>query len=79
MPDALGVCGTTCKVKKEENLFFGDSQLPSEIARTRVRLLYSVSKYEICLVTDCPGITNVQTQTLFIYVIAQKKEFCNRC
>ena len=39
MPDAMGVCGTKCKVKKEENLFFGDSQLPSQIARTRVRLL----------------------------------------
>ena len=32
MPDVLGVCGTMCKVKKEENLFFGDSQLPSQIA-----------------------------------------------
>ena len=41
MPDALGVCGTMCKVKKEENLFWGDSQLPSQIARTRVRLLYT--------------------------------------
>ena len=39
MPDAFGVCGTMCKVKKEENLFWGDSQLPSQIARTRVRLL----------------------------------------
>ena len=34
------VCGTMCKVKKEENLFFRDSQLPSQIARTSVRLLY---------------------------------------
>ena len=29
-----------CKVKKEENLFWWDSQLPSQISRTRVRLLY---------------------------------------
>ena len=28
------------KVNKEENLFLGDSQLPLQIARTRVRLLY---------------------------------------
>ena len=28
--------------KKGRNLFFGDSQLPSQIARTRVRLLYMV-------------------------------------
>ena len=41
MPDALGVCGTMCKVKKEENIFLGDLQLPSQIARTRVRLLYT--------------------------------------
>ena len=40
MPDALGVCGTMCKVKKKENLFWGDSQLPSQDARTKVRLLY---------------------------------------
>ena len=40
MPDALGVCGTMCKIKKEENLFWGESQLPLQIARTRVRLLY---------------------------------------
>ena len=30
----------TWVVKKEENCFGGDSQLPSQIARTRVRLLY---------------------------------------
>ena len=41
MPDAFGVCGTMCKVKKEENLFWGDSQLPSQNARTKVRLLYN--------------------------------------
>ena len=35
MPDAFGVCG-----KKEENLFWGYSQLPAQIARTKVRLLY---------------------------------------
>ena len=29
IPDAFGVCGTMCKVKKDENLFWGDSQLPS--------------------------------------------------
>ena len=40
MPDALGVCGTMCKVKKEKNLFLEDSKLPSQIARPRVRLLY---------------------------------------
>ena len=32
MPDAFGVCGTMCKIKKEENLFRGDSQLPSQNA-----------------------------------------------
>ena len=40
MPDAFGVCGTMCKVKKYENLFWGDSQLPSQNARTKVRLVY---------------------------------------
>ena len=40
MPDAFWVSGTMCKVKKEENLFWGDSQLPSQNARTKVRLLY---------------------------------------
>ena len=40
MPDAFGVSGTMCKVKKEENLFLGYSQLPSQNARTKVRLLY---------------------------------------
>ena len=44
MPDALGVCGTIRKVKEEENLFSGDSQLLSQIARTRVRLLYQRCK-----------------------------------
>ena len=48
MPDALGVCGSMCKVKKEENLFWGDSQLPSQIARTRVRLLYTFSTLTAC-------------------------------
>ena len=40
MPDALGICGAMYKVKKEENLFWGELWLPSQIARTRVRLLY---------------------------------------
>ena len=40
MPDALGVCGTLYKVKNEENLFWGVIWLPSQNARTRVRLLY---------------------------------------
>ena len=40
MPDALGVCGTMCKVEKEENLLWGYSQLPSQNARIKVRLLY---------------------------------------
>ena len=35
MPDAFGVCGTMCKVKKDKNLFWGDSQN----ARTKVKLL----------------------------------------
>ena len=35
MPDAFGVCGTMYKVKKEENLFWGDSQLPSQNARNK--------------------------------------------
>ena len=38
MPDAFGVCGTMCKVKKEKNLYWGDSQLPSQNARTTVPL-----------------------------------------
>ena len=38
MPDALGVCGTLYKVKK--NLFWGESWLPLRNARTRVRLLH---------------------------------------
>ena len=37
-------CGTMRKVKKEENLFLGDSQLPLQIARTRGRVLYQLSK-----------------------------------
>ena len=43
------------KVKKEENLFFEDSQLPSQIARTRVRLLYQLPIYKaLCeFVTIC--------------------------
>ena len=40
MPNALGICGTMYKVKKEENLFLGELWLPSQNARTRVRLLY---------------------------------------
>ena len=40
MPNALGICGTMYKVKKEENLFWGELWLPSQNARTRVRLLY---------------------------------------
>ena len=36
----LWVCGTMYKVKKEENLFLGELWLPSQNARTRVRLLY---------------------------------------
>ena len=35
IPDAFGVCGTMCKVKKDKNLFWGDSQN----ARTKVKLL----------------------------------------
>ena len=40
MPDALGICGTIYKVKKEKNLFRGEIWLPSQNARTRVTLLY---------------------------------------
>ena len=40
MPAALGICGTIYKVKKEENLFWGEIWLPPQNARTRVRLLY---------------------------------------
>ena len=43
MPDAFGVRGTMCKVKKEENLFWGYSQLPLQNARTKVRLLYNLN------------------------------------
>ena len=43
MPDALGICGTMYKVKIEENLFLWKIWLPSQNARTRVRLLYQKS------------------------------------
>ena len=39
MPDASGVNGTIFKVKREDNLFWVDSPLPSQNARTKVRLL----------------------------------------
>ena len=45
MPNALGICGTMYKVKKEENLFLGELWLPSQNARTRVRLLYMYKKF----------------------------------
>ena len=48
MPDAFGVRGTKCKVKNEEN-FWGDSQLPSQNARTKVRLLYLYVMLEVSL------------------------------
>ena len=31
-----------CKVKKDENLFWGDSQFPLQNARAKVRLLYLI-------------------------------------
>ena len=48
MPDALGICGTMYKVKIEENLFFWKIWLPSQNARTRVRLLYN-EEYSDCV------------------------------
>ena len=45
MPDALGICGTMYKVKIEENLFLWKIWLPSQNARTRVRLLYIFLKW----------------------------------
>ena len=50
MPDALGICGTMYKVKKEENLFWGELWLPSQNARTRVRILYLLEYYGWVLV-----------------------------
>ena len=38
MSDALGACATMYKDKKEENLFSGETWLPSHNVRTRVRL-----------------------------------------
>ena len=43
MPNALGICGTMYKVKTEEILFFGELWLPSQNARTRVRVLYLIA------------------------------------
>ena len=45
MPDAFRVCGTMCKVKKKHNLFGGDSQLSSQNAMTKVRLLYLIGNH----------------------------------
>ena len=47
MPNALGICGTMYKVKKEENLFFGELWLPSQNARTRVRVLYKLINLDL--------------------------------
>ena len=51
MPDAFGVCGTMCKVKKKEKLFRGDSQVPSQNARTKVRLPYIPYIVVVCCKT----------------------------
>ena len=48
MLDAFGVCGTMCKVKKDEILFWGDSQLPSRNPKTKVRLLYIHIRIPTC-------------------------------
>ena len=45
MPNALGICGFMYKVKTEENLFLGELWLPSQNARTRVRLLYILGSW----------------------------------
>ena len=72
MPDAFGVCGTKCKVKNEENLFWGDSQLPSQNARTKVILLYRPIWYDsigaITLIFVWSG-----------YVSRKEKYFHNSC
>ena len=54
MPDGFRVCGTMCNVKKEENLFWGESQFPSQNARTKVRLLY-LMREKIYALTDNPS------------------------
>ena len=47
IPNALEMCGAICKVKREENSFLGNSQLPSQNARTKLRLLQEFNQKQI--------------------------------
>ena len=72
MPDDFELCGTMCKVKKKDNLFWRNSQLPSQNARTKVRLLYRPIWYDsigaITLIFVWSG-----------YVSRKEKYFHNSC